>query len=110
MFKQRIGNTSPIHLDLHSFVCPYRPFRYLDEWPYVGLNMSRSLGDSKLHAVGVSDVPDVTSIFLEDGPSPQPLGVEVYKLIWMMILVGMSFFVFKFCGLLKRAFFLLDVD
>lgn len=56
--------------------------------------MSRSLGDSKLHAVGVSDVPDVTSIFLEDGPSPQPLGVEVYKLIWMMvILVGMSFFV-----------------
>lgn len=55
--------------------------------------MSRSLGDSKLHAVGVSDVPDVTSIFLEDGPSPQPLGVEVYKLIWMMILVGM-FFVF----------------
>ena len=52
-----------------------RPFRYLDEWPYVGLNMSRSLGDSKLHAVGVSDVPDVTSIFLEDGPSPQPLGV-----------------------------------
>lgn len=44
---------------------------YLDEWPYVGLNMSRSLGDSKLHAVGVSDVPDVTSIFLEDGPSPQ---------------------------------------
>lgn len=39
---------------------------YLDEWPYVGLNMSRSLGDSKLHAVGVSDVPDVTSIFLGD--------------------------------------------
>ena len=53
--------------------------RYLDEWPYVGLNMSRSLGDSKLHAVGVSDVPDVTSIFLGEGgeggeASPQLLG------------------------------------
>ena len=31
----------------------------------MGLNMSRSLGDSKLHAVGVSDVPDVQTIFLE---------------------------------------------
>ena len=38
--------------------------------------MSRSLGDSKLHAVGVSDVPDVTSIFLGEGgeASPQLLG------------------------------------
>ena len=38
---------------------------YLDEWPYVGLNMSRSLGDAKLHAVGVSHVPDVATVFLE---------------------------------------------
>jgi len=41
--------------------------------------MSRSLGDSKLHAVGVSDVPDVTSFFLGEGgeggeASPQLLG------------------------------------
>ncbi|CAK9006744.1 unnamed protein product [Durusdinium trenchii] len=35
---------------------------YLDEWPYVGLNMSRSLGDAKLHQVGVSDVPDVSAL------------------------------------------------
>eukprot|EP00913_Durusdinium_trenchii_P014216 g13342.t1 len=38
---------------------------YLDEWPYVGLNMSRSLGDAKLHQVGVSDVPDVSTVFLD---------------------------------------------
>ena len=45
---------------------------YLDEWPYVGLNMSRSLGDAKLHAVGVSHVPDVATVFLESaGQSPQ---------------------------------------
>ena len=39
-----------------------RGARYLDEWPYVGLNMSRSLGDAKLHAVCVSDVPDVATV------------------------------------------------
>lgn len=71
--------------------------------------MSRSLGDSKLHAVGVSDVPDVTSIFLEDGPSPQPLGVEVYKLIWMMILVGIFCF-FQVPWVVETRIFLLDVD
>lgn len=40
----------------------WQPLRYLDEWPYVGLNMSRSLGDAKLHQVGVSDVPDVSAL------------------------------------------------
>ncbi|CAE8630405.1 unnamed protein product, partial [Polarella glacialis] len=38
---------------------------YTDTWPIVGLNLSRSFGDSRVHAVGVSDVPDVTTSFLE---------------------------------------------
>jgi len=39
---------------------------WLSEWPFVGLNMSRSLGDSLVHAVGVSDVPDVATTFLDE--------------------------------------------
>ena len=55
---------------------------YLDEWPYVGLNMSRSLGDAKLHAVGVSHVPDVATVFLESAGSQQPeIGLKQQFLI-----------------------------
>ncbi|CAE7397172.1 unnamed protein product [Symbiodinium natans] len=60
---------------------------YLDEWPYVGLNMSRSLGDAKLHAVGVSHVPDVATVFLEsaggqsDGQHPESIGLNLQFLV-----------------------------
>jgi len=36
---------------------------WLNDWPYVGLAMSRSLGDSMIHKVGVSFVPDVQALF-----------------------------------------------
>uniref|UniRef100_A0A7S1A259 PPM-type phosphatase domain-containing protein n=1 Tax=Noctiluca scintillans TaxID=2966 RepID=A0A7S1A259_NOCSC len=38
---------------------------WMTTWPFLGLNMSRSLGDSLAHTVGVSSVPDVTGTFLD---------------------------------------------
>lgn len=39
---------------------------YNQNYPYVGLNLSRSFGDTMMHNVGVSHTPDVATTFLDD--------------------------------------------